>query len=116
MVDIVERYLDAIATHDWGVVDECIADDIVRVGPYGDRYAGRGDYMAFIADLMPKLRGYAMKVERVTYVGDVRAYAELSETVELDGRPMRTPEVLVFELTGDDRIVRVDVFIQTPQG
>jgi ketosteroid isomerase-like protein len=116
MVDIVERYLDAIATHDWGVVDECIADDIVRVGPYGDRYAGRCDYMAFIADLMPKLPGYAMKVERVTYVGDARAYAELSETVEFDGKPMRTPEVLVFDLAGDDRIARVDVFIQTPQG
>jgi hypothetical protein len=29
---------------------------------------------------------------------------------------MRTPEVLVFELTGDGRIARVDVFIQTPQG
>jgi ketosteroid isomerase-like protein len=116
MVDIVERYLDAIATRDWGVVDDCIADDIVRVGPYGDRYAGRGDYTAFIADLMPKLPGYAMKLDRVTYVGDARVYAELSETVELDGKPMRTPEVLVFELNGDGRIARVDVFIQTPQG
>jgi ketosteroid isomerase-like protein len=115
MVDIVERYLRAIATHDWGVVDKCIADDFVRVGPYGDRIGGRGDYMAFIADLMPKLPGYAMKLERVNYVGDARAYAELSETVELDGKPMRTPEVLVFELTGDGRIARVDVFIQTPQ-
>ncbi|MDT5092827.1 MAG: hypothetical protein QOH60_2190, partial [Mycobacterium sp.] len=115
-VDIVESYVDAIATHDWRVVDECIADDIVRVGPYGDRSAGRGDYLVFIADLMPKLPGYAMKVERVTYVGDARVYAELSETVELDGKPMRTPEVLVFELAGDGRIARVDVFIQTPQG
>ena len=116
MVDIVERYLDAIASHDWDVLDECIADDIVRVGPYGDRYTGRDSYLAFIADLMPKLPGYAMKLDRVTYVGDARAYAELSETVELDGRPMRTPEVLVVELNGDGRITRVDVFIQTPQG
>jgi ketosteroid isomerase-like protein len=37
MADIIERYLDAIASHDRDVVDECIADDIVRVGPYGDR-------------------------------------------------------------------------------
>jgi ketosteroid isomerase-like protein len=116
MADMVERYLDAIASHDWYVVDECIADDVIRVGPYGDRYAGRHDYMAFIADLMPKLEGYAMKLDTVTYVGDTRAYAELSETVEFDGRPMRTPEVLVFELNGDGRIARVDVFIQTPQG
>jgi ketosteroid isomerase-like protein len=116
MVDIVESYLDAIASHDWDVVDETIADDIVRVGPYGDRYAGRDEYLAFIADLMPKLMGYAMKLHRVTYVGDARAYAELSETVELDGKPMRTPEVLVFELNSEGRIARVDVFIQTPEG
>jgi ketosteroid isomerase-like protein len=116
MADIVERYLDAIASHDWDMVDETIAEDIVRVGPYGDRYVGRGDYVAFLADLMPKLPGYAMKLDRVTYVGDARAYAELSETVELDGTPMRTPEVLVFGLNGDGRIARVDVFIQTPEG
>jgi len=57
MAGIVERYLHAIASHDWDVVDECIADDIVRVGPYGDRYAGRAEYLGFIADLMPKLDG-----------------------------------------------------------
>jgi ketosteroid isomerase-like protein len=116
MADIIARYLDAIASHDWDVVNECIADDIVRVGPYGDRYAGRDEYLAFIADLMPKLKGYAMDLDRVTYVSDARAYAELSETVEFDGKPMRTPEVLVFELDSDGGIARVDIFIQTPQG
>jgi len=116
MAEIVERYLDAIASHDWDVVGECIADHIVRVGPYGDRFVGRTDYLAFITDLMPKLKGYSMTLGRVTHVADRRAYAELSETVELDGKPMRTAEVLVFELDGDGRIARVDVFIQRPQG
>jgi ketosteroid isomerase-like protein len=116
MADIIERYLDAIASHDWDVVDECIADDIVRVGPYGDRFAGRDDYMAFIAEQMPKLKGYLMEVHRVTYASDVLVFAELTETVDLDGKPMRTPEALVFELNGDGRIARVDIFIQTPGG
>ena len=98
------------------MVDECVADDIVRVGPYGDRYAGRDEYLAFIADLMPKLKGYVMKLDRVTYANDALAYAELSETVEFDGKPMSTPEVLVFELNGDGRIARVEIFIQTPAG
>src|SRR3954462_6042973 len=98
MADVVERYLHAVASRDWDVVDDCIADDIVRVGPYGDRYTGRGEYLAFIADLMPTLAGYAMKLHRVTYASDALAYVELSETMELDGKPMRTPEVLVFEL------------------
>ncbi len=116
MADIVERYLRAIASHDWDVVGDCIADDIVRVGPYGDRYAGRVAYLAFIADLMPKLKGYAMELGRVTYASDTLAFAELSETVQFDGKSMVTPEVLVFELTGDGRIARVEVFIQTPAG
>src|SRR5215217_4448809 len=114
MVGIVERYLDAIASGDWGVVDECIADDVVRVGPYGDRYAGRDEYLAFISELMPKLSGYSMKLHRVTYAVDALAFVELSETVEIDGKPMVTPEVLVFELNGDGRIAHVGVFIQTP--
>ena len=42
--------------------------------------------------------------------------AELNETVELDGKPTVTPEVLVFELTGDGRIARVEVFVQTSAG
>jgi ketosteroid isomerase-like protein len=116
MADVVERYLHAVASRDWDVVDECIADDIVRVGPYGDRYAGRDEYLAFIAELMPRLKGYVMKLDRVTYTSDALAFAELSETVELDGKPMITPEVLVFELTGDGRIARVEIYIQTPAG
>jgi ketosteroid isomerase-like protein len=116
MADIIERYLDAIASHNWDVVDECIADDIVRVGPYGDRLAGRDNYMAFIADLMPKLKGYLMELHRVTYASDVLVFAELTETVDLEGKPMRTPEALVFELNGDGRIARVDIFIKTPGG
>jgi hypothetical protein len=115
VADIIERYLYAIASHDWDVVDACVADDIVRVGPYGDRYAGRDEYMAYIADLMPKLTGYAMDVHRVSYVSEALAFAELSETVELDGTPTVTSEVLVFALDDDRRITRVDIFIQTPR-
>jgi ketosteroid isomerase-like protein len=115
MADIIERYLGAIASQDWTVVDECIAGDIVRVGPYGDRFAGRDDYLAFLAELMPKLRDYLMEVHQVTYTSDVHAFAELTETVRLDGKAMHTPEVLVFELNGDGRIARIGIFIQTPR-
>ena len=114
MDGIVERYLDAIVSHDWDVVSECVADGIVRVGPYGDRYEGRDEYMPFIADTMPKLKGYAMEVHRVTYVNDRVSFAELSETVEVDGKAMLTREVLVFELDAESRIARVDIFIQQP--
>jgi hypothetical protein len=49
----------------------------------------------------------------LTFASDVRALAELSETVQRDGKPMLTPEVLVFGLDAGGRIGRVDIFIKT---
>jgi ketosteroid isomerase-like protein len=111
---VVERYLDAIITHDWDLLASCLADDgFTRVGPWGDEYPDKAQYVAFIADLMPKLPGYEMRVDRVTYSADRRlSVVELSETVEVDGRPHRTPEALVFDIDGG-RIRRIQVFVQT---
>jgi ketosteroid isomerase-like protein len=112
---VVERYLNAIIGHDWDAFAACLSDDgFERVGPWGDTYRGKADYVAFIADLMPRLPGYEMRVDRVTYSADRRtATVELSETVEVDGKPHPTPEALVFDLDGD-QIRRIQVFIQTP--
>jgi len=109
VAQIVERYLEAIASHDWEALGECVAEDVVRVGPFLDRYDGREAYVAFIADTMPRLKDYRMEITRVTYSGDRLAFAELSETVE----GVRTPEALVFELDRDGRIAHIEVFIQS---
>jgi hypothetical protein len=51
----------------------------------------------------------------VTYPpGSGLAFAELAETVELEGRPHRTSEALVFELDTADRIERIAIYIQSP--
>jgi len=115
---VVERYLDAIIDHDWDALAACLSDDgFTRVGPWGDEYADKAEYVAFIADLMPKLPGYEMRVDRVTYSADGRlAAVELTETVEVEGKPHRTPEALVFDVDGERehaRIRRIQVFIQT---
>ena len=70
---VVERYLDAIIGHDWSALAACLSDDgFARVGPWGDEYDDKAEYVAFIADLMPKLPGYEMRVDRVTYSADGR--------------------------------------------
>jgi hypothetical protein len=110
---VVERYLRAIAVdHDWDALAECLDEEFTRVGPYGDTYPTKAEYLAFISALMPTLPGYSMEIERVTYAGP-RAYAELGETVELDGNPHFTPEVLTFDLTDAGLISRVEIYIQT---
>jgi len=96
-----------MVAHDWDAMAACVTDDIVRTGPFCDTFSGKEAYVAYISDLMPQLRGYAMKVDRVVYAGPV-AVAELTESV--DGTD--TPESLVFDLADDGRIRRISIYIQ----
>jgi limonene-1,2-epoxide hydrolase len=112
MAEPVETYLKAIVAHDWTQLASTLTEDVVRVGPFFDEFEGRDEYVAFISRLMPTLPNYSMDIRRVTYADDgKRAYAELAETLDVDGRPHTTPEVLTFELTGD-RIARIDIYIK----
>ena len=110
MSQVVVRYLEAVVAHDWAALADCLTPDVVRVGPYGDTYTSRDAYVEFLTGLMPALPGYSMQVHRV--VGDGPVVAELSETVEVDGSPLVTPESLVFDLAVDGRIERITIYIQ----
>jgi ketosteroid isomerase-like protein len=108
---VVERYLAAVAGQDWETLAASVTDDIVRIGPFGDVFTGRDAYVQFLSALMPTLPGYSMDIVRVTHIDNgARAVAELSETVEIDGSPLVTPEVLLFDLTPDGRVARVEIF------
>jgi predicted ester cyclase len=112
MADPVEAYLKAIVAHDWSQLAETLTDDVIRTGPFFDVYEGRDAYLAFISALMPTLPNYSMEITHISYVDEGRrAYAELSETLDVGGAPHTTPEVLVFDLE-DDRIARIDIYIK----
>jgi ketosteroid isomerase-like protein len=111
---VVERYLRSLVEHDWDALADCLTDDVVRIGPYGDTYPSKAEYLAFISDVMPRLQQYSMDVSRVTYAADdTVAHAELAETMRFRGELLRTPECLTFDLAPDGRIARIEVFIQT---
>jgi limonene-1,2-epoxide hydrolase len=110
---VVERYLSAVVEHDWDTLGGCVAPDVVRVGPFGDTYEGRADYIAFLADLMPRLAGYAMRVDRVLATGGVVS-VELTETVTMDGSTTDTAESLVFDVGDDGAITRIAIYIRRP--
>lgn len=112
-VDAVERYLRAIVAFDWDALRDCVTDDVVRVGPFGDTYTGREAYVAFLSGLMPTLVDYSMDVHRVVDAGRV-ATAELTEAMTWDGERVVTHEALLFDVTEDNRIRRVTIYIQPP--
>jgi ketosteroid isomerase-like protein len=108
---IVVRYLERMVAHDWDAMAGCLAEDVVRVGPFGDTYTPRDPYVAFLSELMPSLPGYSMRIGRVLSSGR-SVVVELTEVVEIGGSPLETPEVLVFDLDMDGRITHIAIYIQ----
>jgi ketosteroid isomerase-like protein len=108
---VVERYLERLVAHDWESMAACLAEDVVRVGPFGDTYTPRDPYVAFLAELMPALPGYSMRVGRVLVLGPT-VVVELTEFVEVGGSVLETPEVLVFDLDAESRIAHIAIYIQ----
>ena len=113
MTTIVETYLEKMVAHDFEAMAACLAEDVVRVGPYGDTYRPRGPYVAMLSKLMPSLPGYSMAISRVMVIDDRQVVVELSETVEIDGAPLVTPEALVFDLNDAGLIGHIAIYIQT---
>jgi hypothetical protein len=112
-VAAVDDYLTAMAKHDYELLATAVSEDVVRTGPYGDTYSGRSDYVTFIAELLPTLPGHTLDVARVTYADDgKRAFAEISETVLVNGDPLVTNEVLALDLDDGGLIKRIDIFIK----
>ena len=115
--DAVERYLACMATRDWDGLAATIADTgLTREGPFCDRVEGKQRYVAFLRDVIPSLKGYRLKVQRVSHVSDRVSYVELSETFEVDGVLTEYPECILFERADDGRIYHVSVFVKQPGG
>jgi ketosteroid isomerase-like protein len=108
---VVRRYLERLVAHDWDAMAACLAEDVVRVGPFGDTYTPRDPYVAFLAELMPALPGYSMRIDRMLAMGRT-VLVELTEIVDMSGSPLETPEALVFDLDAEDRIAHITIYIQ----
>jgi SnoaL-like domain len=114
-VDTVERYLTCMAAHDWNGLAATIADEgLTRDGPFCDRIEGKQRYVDFLSALIPSLKRYQLKVQRVSHVSDRLSYVELSETFEVDGVLTEYPECILFERGEDGLISHVSVFVKQP--
>ena len=107
----VTRFFDRMAASDWDAMAACVAEDVTRVGPFRDSKSGRDDYRDFLATTIGALDGYVLDVQRIWSDGE-RAVAQLSETLNVDGRARRTDEAIVLDVGPDGLITRVEVYLQ----
>jgi hypothetical protein len=114
--EVVERYFSSMIAHDWGGLRACLADDFSRDGPYAEHaWRGPDEYVAFVRGLLPGLKRHGVEVTRVTGDGKV-VHAELTETVELEGRQSTVRISNAFDIADDGRIRHVEVFVRRPPG
>jgi hypothetical protein len=111
--DVVGRYLDAMAAHDWNTLAATLALDVDRMGPYRDRFQGREPYAEYLRTTISALGGYTLVVERMIADGGTVA-VELSETVDDGDARLHTDETVVFDVR-DGLIARVAVYLQTSE-
>jgi ketosteroid isomerase-like protein len=111
--DTVQRYLDALAAHEWDALAATLDPNVARIGPYHDEFRGREPYAAFLRSTVSRLSGYALAIERVIADGSTVS-VELNETVDDDGARLRTDEVVVFDVA-NRLITRVRVYLQTSE-
>jgi hypothetical protein len=93
---------------------EVLATDVERVGPFGDRLAGRERYVAFLAGTVPEV--YGNDVHGVVCSPDGRtACARVTEHLAYPGRSLHLEQAYWFHLNADGAVARVDIFWQTPE-
>ncbi len=112
---VVECYLTCLAAHDWDGLAATIADEgLTREGPFYDVVEGKEAYLAFLRDVLTRLKDHTVDMRRVSHVSDRVSYVELSETFDIDGVPVKTSECILFEQDDDGLISNVSVFIKPP--
>src|SRR4051794_30114344 len=103
-----------MAAHDWPALRAPLSKGFTPVGPYeGHAFTDPHAYTAFLADLLPRLRGHEVAITRVSEAGDV-VHVELTETVELEGSASTVRVCAAFTLELDGRIAHVEVFVRRP--
>lgn len=113
-VPVLDRYFEAMRTHDWADLAGCLAPDVHRTGPYLDVVEGRQAYVDFLARVLPTLGNYELCVTRTRALDAGAALVELTETLDVDGVSTEFPEALVFTFDGEGRILTVDIYIKQP--
>ncbi len=114
MSGVVERFFEHLSARDWVALRGDLAPDVERVGPFGDRVAGRDRYLAMLEAAVPT--DYRNDIHLITYASDGRAaFARVTEHLRYPDRSLHLEEAYAFGLDAEGLVNRVEVFWQTPQ-
>ncbi len=110
---VVQRFFHHLSGRDWPSLRTVLSEDVVRVGPLGDRIVGRERYVDLLAGSVPER--YGNDVHRVLYAPTgTFAFARVTEHLYYSAGALHLEETYAFEIGRPDVVTRVEVFWQSP--
>lgn len=110
MNSTVDRYFAAMGRHDWDELRGCLSDTFSRVGPYEEHvWDDPDDYVAFLRELLPTLKGQKVEVTEVIAEGPV-VHVNATETIEVKGSPHAVRLAATFRMNLDDQVEHIEIF------
>jgi hypothetical protein len=109
----IERFFVHLTARQWEQLVELLADDLVRIGPFGDQLVGKHRYAEFLEGAVPS--DYRNDVHLIVTSSDGRsALARVTEHLRYPDGEHHLEEAYAFELSESGLVSRVEVFWQTP--
>jgi hypothetical protein len=118
---VVERMFEHLATRDWDSFGALLAPGVVRIGPLGERLAGRDAYVELMsgsaqAQSTDDQRWTTWDLHRVAYTHDRQcAFARITAHVPRRGGETRIEQTLAYRFDDDGLISRIEVFWRDPR-
>jgi hypothetical protein len=110
----VERYFFHLTAREWSDLGTFLAQEVLRIGPYGDQLTGRQVYLDFLRTTVPA--DYGNDVLRIVSTPDgLFAFAKVTEHLRYEEVEYHLDEAYSFEIGEDGLIRRVEIYWQTPQ-
>ena len=111
--ETVARFFAHLTAREWNRLGTVLSEEVVRIGPFGDRLSGRD-----LFGLPPRHRADGLPQRRCP---DHRcpdgsaAFATVTEHLRYDDQEFHLDEAYSFDLDEDGRICRVEIYWQTPR-
>ena len=117
----VERMHAHLAMYDWEAFRGVLSPDVERIGPLGERLAGRDAYIELMSGAGQEAsdrdrRRTTGDVHRVVYSEDRRsAFARVTAHVPREDQEMMIEQTLAYEIDENGLISRIEVFWRDPR-
>jgi len=113
-IETVARYFSCLTAREWSRLGTVLSEEVVRIGPFGDRLSGREAYLDFLRGTVPT--EYGNDVARIIGAPDgSAAFATVTEHLRYGEQEFHLDEAYAFELDNEGLICRVVIYWQTPQ-